>query len=83
MLAKFADANELIAHDCALVGNPSHSGIEDLEREYPADLLARCHLYHYGSEHEIEALRARGMQVLVPGEVIDLVAPLPEVFKPA
>ena len=25
--------DELIAHDCALEGNPSHSGIDDLERE--------------------------------------------------
>jgi hypothetical protein len=32
-----------------LHGNPSHSGIEDLEREYPAELLARCCLYHYAS----------------------------------
>ena len=39
MLAKFADAGELVAHDCALHGNPSHSGIDDLEREYPRELL--------------------------------------------
>jgi len=25
--------DELIAHDCGLVGNPSHSGIDDLERK--------------------------------------------------
>ena len=48
-LAKFADAGELVAHDCALHGNPSHSGIDDLEREYPRELLARCLLYHYAS----------------------------------
>lgn len=81
MLAKHADAGELIAHDCALVGNPSHSGIDDLEREYPAALLARCRLYHYGSEAEVDALRARGMQVMSPGEVIALASPLPEAFK--
>ena len=39
LLAKFADAGELVAHDCALHGNPSHSGIDDLEREYPRELL--------------------------------------------
>ena len=42
MLARHANAGELIAHDCALHGNPSHSGIDDLEREYPPALLARC-----------------------------------------
>ena len=40
MLARHADDGELVAHDCALHGNPSHSGIDDLEREYPRALLA-------------------------------------------
>jgi hypothetical protein len=39
MLAEFADANEIIAHDCALHGNPSHSGLADLQREYSPALL--------------------------------------------
>ncbi len=72
MLAKMADAGELIAHDCALHGNPSHSGVEDLEREYPPDLLARCLLYHYGSTAEGEALSARGYRVGKPGELVPL-----------
>jgi ribonuclease BN (tRNA processing enzyme) len=76
MLAKFADADELIAHDCALEGNPSHSGIDDLEREYPPALLARCLLYHYASAADGDALRARGHRVGEPGEVVPLRAPL-------
>lgn len=72
-----ADAGEVIAHDCALHGNPSHSGIADLEREYPADLLARCVLYHYGSTQEGEALRVRGHRVAARGEAIALPPPLP------
>lgn len=83
MLAKHAGEGEVIAHDCALEGNPSHSGIDDLEREYAPALLARCRLYHYGSDHEVEALRARGMTVLVPGEVIELQPPSADVFKSA
>jgi hypothetical protein len=75
MLAKFADADELIAHDCALEGNPSHSGIDDLEREYPPALLARCLLYHYASAEDGEALRARGHRVGEPGQVVPLRAP--------
>ena len=68
MLARHADAGELIAHDCGLHGNPSHSGIDDLEREYPPELLARCVLYHYASAEDGEALRARGHRVATPGE---------------
>ncbi|MBD9435689.1 MBL fold metallo-hydrolase [Pseudoxanthomonas sp. PXM03] len=77
MLARHADADELIAHDCALHGNPSHSGIDDLEREYPVSLLARCMLYHYASAEEGVALRARGHRVAMPGEVVPLAQPLP------
>jgi ribonuclease BN (tRNA processing enzyme) len=72
VLAKFADAGELIAHDCSLHGNPSHSGIDDLEREYPAALLQRCVLYHYASAADGQALAARGHRVAHPGEVLAL-----------
>ncbi|HVR81389.1 MAG TPA: MBL fold metallo-hydrolase [Luteimonas sp.] len=75
MLAKFADASELIAHDCDLHGNPSHSGIDDLEREYPPVLLARCLLYHYASAADGDALAARGYRVARPGEVVALSDP--------
>ena len=75
MLAKYAARDELIAHDCALEGNPSHSGIDDLEREYPRELLARCLLYHYASAEDGELLRARGHRVGAPGEIVALRAP--------
>jgi ribonuclease BN (tRNA processing enzyme) len=75
MLARFAGAGELVAHDCALHGNPSHSGIDDLEREYPRELLARCLLYHYGSEAEGATLAARGHRVARPGELVVLREP--------
>lgn len=75
MLAKFADQGELVAHDCALQGNPSHTGVDDLEREYPVELRARCVLYHYESIAARTALRARGYRVAEPGEAVDLPAP--------
>jgi hypothetical protein len=75
MLAKFADAGEFVAHDCALHGNPSHSGVDDLEREYPRELLARCVLYHYASPADGETLRARGHRVADPGELLALSEP--------
>jgi len=49
VLRQYAQTGELIAHDCGLTGNPSHSGIDDLEREYPREWLARCIFYHYAS----------------------------------
>ncbi len=78
MLARHADAGETIAHDCALHGNPSHSGLDDLEREYPHELLGRLVLYHYASTQDAAALRARGRRVAEPGEAIGLAAPTAE-----
>ena len=76
-LRRHAGADELVAHDCGLHGNPSHSGIDDLEREYPRELLARCVLYHYGSQTDGEALAARGYRVARPGEAFALADPAP------
>ncbi|MFT3762799.1 MAG: MBL fold metallo-hydrolase [Pseudoxanthomonas sp.] len=75
MLARFADDGELIAHDCALHGNPSHSGIDDLEREYPPELLKRCVLYHYAGAADGAALAARGHRIAHLGEVVELAEP--------
>jgi ribonuclease BN (tRNA processing enzyme) len=74
MLAMHAAAGELIAHDCALHGNPSHSGIEELEREYPRELLSRCLFYHYGGDDAV-AMRARSHRVADAGELVALAEP--------
>ena len=74
-LAQMADDAELVAHDCALHGNPSHSGIEDLRREYPPELLSRCLLYHYASAEDGQQLREMGYRVAEPGECIALREP--------
>src|SRR5690606_7045034 len=75
MLRKHADADELIAHDCGLHGNPSHSGIDDLEREYEPGVLSRCVLYHYASAADGDALAARGHRVARQGDVLALAEP--------
>ncbi|MEP6634744.1 MAG: MBL fold metallo-hydrolase [Luteimonas sp.] len=75
MLAQHADDGEVIAHDCALHGNPSHSGIDDLEREYPKQLLQRCILYHYASAADGQTLIARGHRIAQPGEGVALNEP--------
>lgn len=75
MLARFANDNELIAHDCGLHGNPSHTGVDDLEREYSAELQARMMLYHYASVADGAALAARGHRVAQPGQCVPLASP--------
>ena len=77
VLARVAAGTELIAHDCGLVGNPSHTGIDDIEREYPQAWQARLRLYHYGSEADGQALAARGYTVARTGERVALPAPMP------
>lgn len=76
MLARFAANGEVVAHDCGLHGNPSHSGIDDLEREYPDELLGRALLYHYGSVRDGQELAARGYRVAEPGAVYALPKPI-------
>lgn len=76
VLAEQADAGELVAHDCDLLGNPAHSGIDDLEREYPAGLLGRLLLYHHASEADGQSLAVRGYRVARPGEGIHLNRPV-------
>ena len=72
MLSQFAPAPALIAHDCALHGNPSHSGIDDIEREYADDVRARLVLYHYGSAKDGDTMQNRGYRVARAGETFEL-----------
>lgn len=75
MLSCHAGSAEMVAHDCVLHGNPSHSGIDDIEREYPAELRKRLILYHYGSVEEADRLRDRGYHVAERGEGVPLAPP--------
>jgi ribonuclease BN (tRNA processing enzyme) len=77
VLARHAVGAALVAHDCGLVGNPSHTGADDIEREYPQALRQRLLLYHYGSSADGVALAARGYRVAGPGERIALAEPAP------
>ncbi|KZN45038.1 ribonuclease Z [Pseudoalteromonas luteoviolacea] len=49
LLSHVSAKSEIIFHDCAVAGNPSHSGIDDLLREYSGALLSRLCVYHYHS----------------------------------
>ncbi len=75
MLARHAPEPTLIAHDCGLHGNPSHTGVDDLEREYAAEQRERMMLYHYGSSADGAALAQRGYRVAKPDDRIALPRP--------
>jgi ribonuclease BN (tRNA processing enzyme) len=75
MLAQHAARGELVAHDCALIGNPSHTGVDDLDREYADELRSRLVLYHYGSEGDAVELAQRGYRVARRGDVVALATP--------
>jgi ribonuclease BN (tRNA processing enzyme) len=77
MLAQYAATDERVLHDCGLVGNPSHSGVDDLERDYGEELRQQLVLYHYGSTADGEQLRARGYAIAEAGRSIRLPAPQP------
>lgn len=83
MLGHYAAHGELVAHDCVVVGNPSHSGIDDLEREYPAGLRERLVLYHYASAAEAAALAHRGMRIARRGDRLALAWPHADVLLAA
>lgn len=75
MLAAYAAHGELVAHDCALHANPSHTGLEDLEREYPPELLRRLMLYHYASESDAVTMESQGFRVARRGDAPLLAEP--------
>jgi hypothetical protein len=75
-LAHHAGTGEVIAHDCALVGNPSHTGVDDLEREYPRGVRERIVAYHYGSVADGEAIVSRGYRIARRGDRIVLPQPV-------
>ena len=75
-LALYSDTAELIAHDCGLQGNPSHTGLADIQREYPVALWPRLRLYHYASLADAEVMRAAGFAVMAPMQILHLTPPV-------
>lgn len=72
VLNRHACRGELIVHDCAGEGSPSHTGLADLEREYQAEQRRRMVLYHYESREAGRRLEQAGYRVARPGERIPL-----------
>lgn len=55
-------------HDCSVMGNPSHSGIDDVLREYQPATIERMFFYHYHSEKDMPAFDAKNMEVVKVGQ---------------
>lgn len=65
-----ASHGEVLMHDCRIEGNPSHSGVADLEREYASEQRARMWLYHYQDAAAARRLETLGFRVARPREPI-------------
>lgn len=72
ILDRYGSGDELIAHDCGLVANPSHTGLDDLGRAYADATRARLLLYHHASVGDAEAMRRAGYRVARQGEAHEL-----------
>lgn len=77
VLEHYGTGEEVLAHDCGLVANPSHTGLDDLAREYSAAVRARLVLYHHSSLADAAAISGHGYRVAEPGLRIDLPPPKP------
>jgi ribonuclease BN (tRNA processing enzyme) len=69
LLRHYGNTGERLFHDCALEGNPSHTGWDDIVREYDPALRRRMVLYHYESEAACERLESLGAIVARPGRL--------------
>jgi ribonuclease BN (tRNA processing enzyme) len=71
-LNRFASRGERIFHDCGSVPNPSHTAIQDIQREYKEEQWRRMVFYHYESEAAGRLIEKAGFRVARRGERIAL-----------
>ena len=76
-LENWVGEGEWVAHDCGRFGNPSHTGLDDLEASYSDALRRQLLLYHYGSPDDAALFRRHGYAVATPGMDQPLQAPQP------
>jgi len=72
LFAHFGAGFEALFHDCSLRSNPSHTGADDLQREYPGALRARMWVYHQHDAAEAAAIAELGFRVLKAGSRVAL-----------
>lgn len=57
-----------IFHDCSILGNPSHSGIEDLRTNYSKKVLEKIFVYHYNTIQQKQMFIDAGLNCVEPGQ---------------
>lgn len=75
LMGTVAARDETVFHDCGRIGNPSHSGLDDLLREYDAALRPRLVAYHYGTPDDAAAIRAAGLRAATVDDIFELRSP--------
>lgn len=71
VLQHHISSSTIIFHDCSVIGNPSHSGIDDLQREYTSEVLDRLWVYHYNSASEKQTFERVGLRCVEVGARFD------------
>jgi hypothetical protein len=71
LISSYAKRGEIIFHDCGITGSPSHTGVDDIERDYSPEHRTRIVLYHYESATAGDKLELRGYSVARPMKRID------------
>jgi len=69
-LCHYAVHGETVFHDCGVVANPSHTGLDELLSQYPVSVLNRTYVYHYSSAEDVVRFEKAGLKVAKAGETI-------------
>jgi ribonuclease BN (tRNA processing enzyme) len=71
-LNRYASRGERIFHDCGSSPNPSHTSVQDIQREYKEEQWRRMVFYHYESEAAGRLIEKNGYRIARRGERIEL-----------
>ncbi|MFZ5723864.1 MAG: MBL fold metallo-hydrolase [Pseudomonadota bacterium] len=82
LMGTVAAHGELLFHDCGRRGNPSHTGLDDVLRDYDADVRRRFVAYHYASAEDAAAIRAAGLRTAGSDDLFPLPVPAPSPLAP-
>jgi ribonuclease BN (tRNA processing enzyme) len=74
-LNRYACRGERIFHDCGTKPNPSHTCVQDIQREYKHEQWRRMVFYHYESEAAGRLIEKQGYRIARNGERFELSRP--------
>jgi ribonuclease BN (tRNA processing enzyme) len=72
---RYASRGERIFHDCGATPNPSHTGVQDIQREYKREQWERMIFYHYESAAAGRLIEKQGYRIARRGERVELSGP--------